>query len=169
MAKVFLQISINGKLPSKITIQLYKEQPKASENFRALCTGEKGLGKADKPLHFRGNKFHRIIKGFMAQAGDITVGNGTGGESIYGPKFMDENMDLKHTGRGILSMANGGPNTNNSQFFICFVATPHLDGKHTVFGEIVEGIEVLEQIENVGTGNGKPLSEVVIVDCGQEF
>ena len=168
MARVFLQISIDGSEPKKITIQLYKEQPKTSENFRALCTGEKGIGQAGDALHFKGNKFHRIIKGFMAQAGDITAGNGTGGESIYGSKFQDENMDIKHTSRGILSMANGGPNTNNSQFFICFVGTPHLNGKHTVFGEIIEGLEVLEAIEQVGTGNGKPLAEVVIADCGQE-
>merc|ERR1712087_778742 len=142
--------------------------PKTAENFRALCTGEKGQGKSGKPLHFKGCKFHRVIKGFMAQGGDFTVGNGTGGESIYGNKFEDENFTNKHTGRGVLSMANAGPNTNGSQFFLCFVATPHLDGKHCVFGNVSDGLDVLDKIEATPTGaRDVPSSPIVIADCGQ--
>ena len=114
------------------------DTPCTSENFRALCTGEKGSGKSGKPLHYKGNKFHRVITNFMAQGGDITKGNGTGGESIYGIKFSDENFNHKHTKAGQLSMANKGPGTNGSQFFLTFGAFPHLDGMHVVFGEIIK-------------------------------
>merc|ERR1712151_1332774 len=158
--------TIGGQAAGKITITLSEDTPKTSENFRALCTGEKGTGKSGKPLHFKGCVFHRIIPGFMAQGGDFTVGNGTGGESIYGAKFKDENFIHKHTGRGILSMANAGPNTNGSQFFLCFVATPHLDGKHVVFGEVTDGLDVLDKLEAVGSGSGKTTQEVRIADCG---
>ena len=113
-SRVFFDITIGGTPAGRIEMDLYGETPATSENFRALCTGEKGTGKSGKPLHFKNCKFHRIIPGFMAQGGDFTKGNGTGGESIYGTKFADENFKYKHTGPGILSMANAGPNTNGS-------------------------------------------------------
>ena len=121
--------------------------PKTAENFRALCTGEKGLGKLGKRLHFKGSSFHRIIRNFMAQGGDFTTGTGTGGESIYGTKFPDENFALKHLERGDLSMANSGPNSNGSQFFMTFIPCNWLDGKHVVFGKVIKGMQVLDLME----------------------
>jgi peptidylprolyl isomerase len=141
--------------------------PKTAENFRALCTGEKGVGKSGKPLHFKGSKFHRVIPQFMCQGGDFTAGNGTGGESIYGMKFADENFTLKHTGPGILSMANAGPGTNGSQFFLCTAQTAWLDGKHVVFGSVKKGLEVVKAVEAVGSQSGATREAVVIADCGQ--
>lgn len=139
---VFFDVAFNSKPLGRIIFELFaNEVPITAENFRALCTGEKGTSKSGKDLHYRGSILHRIIPGFMAQGGDFTKSNGTGGESIYGEKFKDENFNLKHKGSGILSMANAGPNTNGSQFFITFADCPWLDGKHVVFGKVIEGIE----------------------------
>ncbi len=149
-------------------MDLHANTPRTSENFRALCTGEKGIGKSGKPLHYKGSSFHRVITGFMAQGGDFTAGNGTGGESIYGMKFPDENFIHRHTGVGDLSMANAGPNTNGSQFFMCFAAFPHLDGKHTVFGKVrPESLQLLAAMEQNGSQSGKTRVPITIKDCGQ--
>jgi peptidylprolyl isomerase len=166
--KVFFDIAIGDTPAGRIVMELRADvTPKTAENFRALCTGEKGMGTAGKPLHFKGSSFHRIIPEFMCQGGDFTRGNGTGGESIYGTKFADENFTLKHTTPGLLSMANAGPNTNGSQFFLTTVATPWLDGKHVVFGSVVEGMGVVSAMEQVGTRSGQPTQPVVITDCGE--
>jgi len=166
--KVFFDIAIGGKAAGRIVMELYSDiVPKTVENFRALCTGEKGTGKSGKPLHYKNSKFHRIIPNFMLQGGDFTRGDGTGGESIYGEKFADENFKEKHTGPGILSMANAGANTNGSQFFICTVKTEWLDNKHVVFGRVTEGLDLVKTIESKGSQSGKPSVEVKIADCGQ--
>ena len=165
---VFFDISINNKEAGRLTFELFSDRvPKTAENFRCLCTGERGIGKSGKALHFKGSSFHRIIPGFMAQGGDFTRGNGTGGESIYGNKFADENFNISHSGFGDLSMANAGPNTNGSQFFICFIKTTWLDNAHVVFGKMVSGDQLLRRIEGYGAKSGKTSATVTIANCGQ--
>merc|ERR1719498_2183101 len=165
---VFFDVTIGGQNAGRITMELYADKcPKTAENFRALCTGEKGTGQSGKPLHYKGSTFHRVITQFMAQGGDFTAGNGTGGESIYGAKFADENFTVKHTQRGDMSMANAGPNTNGSQFFMTFIKCDWLDVKHTVFGRVVNCMEVLDALESFGSGQGQTRAPCVIADCGQ--
>ncbi|KAK5120676.1 cytochrome P450 monooxygenase 41 [Meristemomyces frigidus] len=167
-SRVFFDIQIGHASPNKVVFELYDDVvPKTAANFRALCTGEKGKTSGGVPLHYKNSGFHRVIKGFMIQGGDFTAHNGTGGESIYGEKFEDENFELKHEKPFLLSMANAGPGTNGSQFFVTTVPTPHLDGKHVVFGEVIAGKSVIRQVENTPVGpSDKPERDVVIVDCG---
>jgi len=166
--RVFFDITIGQKPAGRLVFELFADTvPKTAENFRALCTGEKGVGKEGKPLHYKGCRFHRIIQQFMCQGGDFTRGNGTGGESIYGAKFKDENFTHKHTTPGLLSMANAGPDTNGSQFFITTAVTSWLDGKHVVFGKVVDGMKVLTAMEATGSRSGSTSQDVVIADCGE--
>ena len=167
-SKVYFDVEIDGESAGRIVFGLFGDTvPKTAENFRALCTSEKGTGQQGKPLHYKGSKFHRVIPSFMAQGGDFTHGTGVGGESIYGAKFADENFKLKHEKPYLLSMANAGANTNGSQFFITFVKTPWLDGRHTVFGEVLEGKEIVNQMEKVGSQSGATSKPIVIKDSGE--
>ena len=164
--RVYFDVTIGGVAAGRIVFELFADVvPRTAENFRCLCTGEKST--PSKKLSYKGCVFHRIIPNFMIQGGDFTRGNGTGGESIYGTKFADENFKLKHTGPGILSMANAGPNTNGSQFFITTVKTEWLDGKHVVFGKVVEGMNVVKELEKQGSQSGATRKQCIIADCGQ--
>lgn len=165
--KVAMDIEIGGEPAGTVVAELRADVvPHTAENFRRICADEdKIIGRAGKPLDYDGTPFHRIIPGFMIQGGDITRGNGKGGDSIFGGRFRDENFRLKHGDAGVLSMANSGPGTNSSQFFITVAPTPWLDGKHVVFGHVVEGMDVVKKMEEQGTQKGKTRRKVILADC----
>mmetsp|Transcript_10737 Transcript_10737/g.27887 ORF Transcript_10737/g.27887 Transcript_10737/m.27887 type:complete len:182 (-) Transcript_10737:147-692(-) len=164
---VFMDISIGGHPAGRITMELFADAvPRTAENFRQFCTGEHRKG--GKPVGYKGCAFHRVIKGFMLQGGDFVKGDGTGCASIYGDSFADESFGLKHVGPGLLSMANSGPDTNGCQFFITCDPCEWLDGKHVVFGKVVDGMLCVRKVENVAVGaNSKPKLPIVITECGE--
>ncbi|MFE5084462.1 peptidylprolyl isomerase [Streptomyces mirabilis] len=160
LTRVYLDLSADGARVGRVVCELRDDVvPKTAQNFRELATGQNGFG-------YKGSTFHRVIPNLMVQGGDFTHHNGSGGKSIYGKPFEDENFTLKHTQPGILSMASAGPNTNGSQFFICTGVTTWLDGKHVVFGQVIEGYEHVKKIESYGSDSGKTSKKIVIDDCG---
>jgi len=166
--QVYFDIAIDRKPAGRIVVGLFGDEvPATVENFRALCTGEKGIGKSGKPLHYKGSIFHRVIPGFMLQGGDFTDFNGRGGESIYGRTFPDENFKVTHDRPGVLSMANAGPNSNGSQFFLTTAPTPWLDGKHVVFGRVISGMQLVKSIESLGSQSGQTRQQIAIIDSGE--
>ena len=168
--RVFFDVQVGGVPLGRIVFEVFSDvAPKTVDNFRSLCTGEKGIGKTtEKPLHYLGSCFHRVVKSFMIQGGDFVNHNGTGGESIFGSTFEDEEFKLKHEKPFLLSMANRGKNTNGSQFFITTEIAPHLDGLHVVFGQVVSGKEVVKEIEDLDVDKkDRPLQDARIVNCGQ--
>lgn len=167
--RVFFDINIGDESAGRIVMLLRGDVvPKTVENFRKLCIGfVETEGDSIEPVGYKNSIFHRVIPNFMCQGGDFTAHNGTGGRSIYGEKFEDENFDLEHTGEGVLSMANCGPGTNGSQFFLCTTKTSHLDAKHVVFGKVVEGMDVVKKVEAVGSSDGATSKTVTVVDCGE--
>ena len=166
---VFMDLTSAGRPLGRLVFELASDVvPRTAENFRALCSGEAGTSRISRAkLAYRGSTFHRIIPGFMAQGGDFTRGDGTGGESIYGAKFADEGFALRHDAAGLLSMANAGPDTNGSQFFITTVSTPWLDGKHVVFGRVIEGSDIVKKIEGFGSSSGTTSKTITIKASGE--
>jgi peptidylprolyl isomerase len=168
LPRVFLKIKIEEKKVGELVFELRSDiVPKTAENFRMLCLGSRSKSQNGADRAYRGSRFHKIVPGLMAQGGDFTEGNGSGGESIYGFHFNDENFILKHDEPGIITMANSGPNTNGSQFIITFVPCPFLDGKNVAFGKLIRGWEVLSSMQAEGTKSGQVKSNVEIISSGQ--